>query len=1036
MPGLPYPDTSISMSDAQMINTSRLQYPNPFFDLSRHYFPKSVKTLFKYCRIFFYQNEFIHNVITKLATYPITDFIYEHIHDETIKQNYKELAEHHLKLKSFLVECGLDYFVYGNCIVSANMKFKRFLECPVCTNTEPAERIKYRWVNFEFVGDCDKCSNKGVHFKIVDRYLKNPKYFKLIRWAPENINIDYDELTGEMRYFYSMNEKTRKGILNGKREIIERVPALFIQSIKENKKIELDAKNLYHFKRPTLAEEDQGWGKPLLLPSMKLLWYMQTLRRGNEAIVAEHLIPMRTIFPSSQGNLDPFCLSPEAWVYTADGVKQLKNVQLTDQLVTETGAFTKIIAMTESTISTGSMYELSLYGLSAFKHISTDIHPYKISSKPADSWKKAKDLTTEDYISYPVRQFAKKNTWLNTKEFIPTLRKHKHILPSKIHFTEEVAHLFGLYLAEGCATEYGKLEFCFNSKEVNYIAHVKNVLDSWLPDTETKIIETSGNYVQVQKYSVELQTYFSKMLGSKCIEKTLRHLGPLTKKQAVALLKGLFEGDGTFFYEQNKYPRLHLKSINFGLLSEIRDLLLSLKLYPSIVKDHSYTGGKKQGVCYQLKLQGYQAECLADLFGWTSRHYYSPEDLSSKFLFLENKILVKVESIKKSKEQKFIALEVADASHSYLSVGAINHNTQMNLGQWKSSVEEQLLKWRKDPNSLGIFPIPIGYQSLGGDAKMLMLTPEMKYLEESIIESMGVPIEFIKGGSTWTSSSVSLRIVENGFLNYREQITEFLNYFVVPKVKYFLGYPPVHLKLKKFKMSDDIQAKDLLLQLAQLGKLADSTLLDEFGIDPIEERQVRKADSAFANELVSDQMKQQAEAQGKSIVIQARYEAMAQAAAVEQAARNNESKFQAELVRELGVTDANPSDVLQKQAIIVQNMPPDKQQQYLQVLAKQAPYSFSFLMARLTLSGAIASPMEQREHDTEIEKEQIGLEQSKVEGKNTEKEHGYKMEESKAKMKEDEHKMMTDEHKLTVEERRLKLKKEEAKIPAKKTEKK
>lgn len=665
MPTMPYDGATMGASDATIATYTRLQYPNPFFDLSRHYFPKSVKTLFKYCRIFFYQNEFIHNVVNKLASYPITDFIYDQIHDETVRENYRELSDHYLKLKSFLVECGLDYFTYGNCIVSANMKFKRFLECPICQDSQPAENRNYKWQQFEFVGQCDKCNNTGVHFKMIDRFLKNPKYFKLIRWAPENINIDYDELTGEMRYFYAMNEKTRKGILNGKREVIERVPELFIKAIKENKKIELDPKNLYHFKRPTLAEEDQGWGKPILLPAMKMLWYMQTLRRGNEAIVADHLIPMRSIFPSSQGNLDPF--------------------------------------------------------------------------------------------------------------------------------------------------------------------------------------------------------------------------------------------------------------------------------------------------------------------------------------------------------------------------------TQMNLGQWRSNVEDQLMKWRQDPNAVGIFPIPIGYQSLGGDARMLMVTPELKYLEESIINSLGVPIEFIKGGSTWTSSSVSLRIVENGFINYREQMEEFLNYFVVPKIKYFLGYPPVKIRLKKFKMSDDLQAKELLMQLAQLGKLADSTLLEEFGIDPVEERKVRKSDGDFALELVMDQAKQQAEAQGKGQVIMARYQTEAQLAAQEQAARNNESKFLPELVQEMGITDANPSDVLQKQAIIVAGMPPDKQQQYLTILSKKAPHTFGFLMQRLQMAGVIASPMEQRqaaqEQQAQQAKAQADIEKAKVEGKISEKEHGQKIEETDKNME-------AEKLKMKHEQQKHEHKVEESKLPQKKTEKK
>ena len=62
MPVKPYQDFEM-ISD---VNTKR-KYPNPFFDLASNYLPKNIKTLFKYCRNFFYTNGFIRNVVTKLT---------------------------------------------------------------------------------------------------------------------------------------------------------------------------------------------------------------------------------------------------------------------------------------------------------------------------------------------------------------------------------------------------------------------------------------------------------------------------------------------------------------------------------------------------------------------------------------------------------------------------------------------------------------------------------------------------------------------------------------------------------------------------------------------------------------------------------------------------------------------------------------------------------------------------------------------------------------------------------------------------------
>ncbi|MFA6295588.1 MAG: hypothetical protein WC666_04195 [Candidatus Paceibacterota bacterium] len=579
MPNLPYPDQQLGGGDSQALAYTRLVYPNPFLDLSRFFMPKTIKSLFKLCRIFYYRNEFVNNVITKLAEYPITDLVLEGIDDEQTKEKYGELINHHIQIKRLLIEIGLDYFTYGNCFVSANMKFRRFLVCPKCTAVESVERVKYAWKNFSFVGDCKACGSASVTFRVEDKYLKHPKYFKFIRWGPENITIEHDELTGENKYYYEMQAAVKKGIVEGKRDVVERTPMLFIEAVKNNRKIVLDANNLYHFKRATLAEEDKGWGKPLILAALPMLWYMQTLRRGNEAIAADHLIPMRSLFPSSQGNIDPF--------------------------------------------------------------------------------------------------------------------------------------------------------------------------------------------------------------------------------------------------------------------------------------------------------------------------------------------------------------------------------TQMNLGAWRNAVEDNLYRWRRDPNHIAVFPIPIGYQALGGDAKALNVTPELKFLEELVINSFGVPTEFIKGGATWTSSSVSLRIIENHFLTYREELHDFLNYFAAPKIAGFLDFPPAKMKLKKFRMSDDIQAKEALLQLAQLNKISDSYLQEEFGLDPKMQRAYATLDNKHNIDIQTEQLTAQAEMMGKQTVITERYRAKAMEAFLEEQARIRERMFVIELKQELQAADQDPSDILQKYTAQIAGMDPMLQQQTIIGLQQTSPLSAGFVVQRL-----------------------------------------------------------------------------------------
>jgi hypothetical protein len=565
--------------DMVVSNHHLVKYPNPFFDLANTYIPRNIKTLFAFCRNFFHTNGFLRNVITKLTEYPITDILYDSTISPETKEKWDVILDDKLKIKSFLIEAGLDYFTYGNCFISTMMKSKRFLTCTNCGNTDVIENVKFKLRNFEFYGECQKCKQSAVKMKIKDEVIKSIDNFRLIRWAPENIDIDYNPITGHATYYYAIPTKIKALITAGNVNILRDIPEIFLVSMKTSKRIELDPDNLFHMKFPTLAEEDMGWGKPLILPALKDIYYLQTLRRGNEAIANEHIVPKKTISPANTTTMDPY--------------------------------------------------------------------------------------------------------------------------------------------------------------------------------------------------------------------------------------------------------------------------------------------------------------------------------------------------------------------------------SQMNLGQWRSEVEDTIKKWKRDPNHIAIFPIPMTYQELGGNAKSLMLTPEMRFIEENIINSLGVPLEFIKGGASWTGSSVSLRIVENHFLTYRELLTDLLNYFIVPKLVSYLNYPKVKLLFKKFKMADDSETKQLAINLNAAGKISDARLVDEFGYDYAEEQEALKKSRVESLDASIDELEKQAEAQGKAAVIQAKYQVRAQTAAEQEQMKVKTEMFLDELAVENEAIPEDPTKLIEKYALQLLNMDPGTQNMVLQDMAQTKPITYSFVIQRL-----------------------------------------------------------------------------------------
>jgi hypothetical protein len=303
------------------------KYPHPFFDQGQAYLPTSVKNMFHWCRYYFLTNPAVNAAVTKMAEYPITPITFK-TDNETLRSRYAKIARQ-LDLKSFRVEVGLDYFTYGNAFVSVMFPMRKFLVCEHCKkpNDIKSKRTKYKWVNERYNLTCQYCKMSGFA-KVHDQYLKSVRDIKLVRWDPEKIDIVHNEITGTTKYYYTIPTHIHNAIRMGKKEYVEELPDVFIQSVKKNKKLMLSPENLYHFRRPSLSQKSGGWGTPLIMPVLKDLHYLGVLRRSQEAVAQEHIVPLRIVFPQAgTATSDPYSmLNLEEW--KGEVTKQLSQWKL------------------------------------------------------------------------------------------------------------------------------------------------------------------------------------------------------------------------------------------------------------------------------------------------------------------------------------------------------------------------------------------------------------------------------------------------------------------------------------------------------------------------------------------------------------------------------------------------------------------------------------------------------------------------------------------------------------------------------------
>jgi len=277
-----------------------IKYPSPFFDLSTTYLPDNIKDLFQWCEFYFLTNPLVNTVITKLAEYPITDILIEH-EDDKIRNKWERFSTDKLKLRSFCIETGWDYYTFGIAYVSLKFPFVKELKCPSCNTWFSAEGHKTRWKfhNLRFSFQCPKCGARSSP-EVRDVYLKNIERVGLMRWNPKQVHVSYNELTGESNYYYKPPGTLVNDLQLGLKDVVVNTPQVIIEAIRHpGRSLELVKSNLYVLKRPSLSSKDTGYGVPAILPVLKDLYYLQVLKRAQEAIAMEHVIPLRTIFPQA-----------------------------------------------------------------------------------------------------------------------------------------------------------------------------------------------------------------------------------------------------------------------------------------------------------------------------------------------------------------------------------------------------------------------------------------------------------------------------------------------------------------------------------------------------------------------------------------------------------------------------------------------------------------------------------------------------------------------------------------------------------------
>lgn len=288
-------------------NTS--SHGSPLFDFLTAFAPRKLKDLFRLCEYLYFNSAQVYAALQKFCTYPITSITYE-TQNEALKTYYQDLHDKTLKTKRILIRAAVDKFVYGNAFFSMYAPFVRFLKCPRCQMLTNIQQVSYRFKlkKLSFNYECKGCSTRvDVDDKgVIDRKITRKDRISVIRWDPKLIDIDYNPITGHSEYYYTIPKEIKERCAKGNKHLVDTLPMEFLKAIRADQIFKFSEGQVFHMRMDAPAGIEAQWGFPPLASTIKLFFYAAVLRKANEAIALDYIVPLRIVSPKqASANADP-----------------------------------------------------------------------------------------------------------------------------------------------------------------------------------------------------------------------------------------------------------------------------------------------------------------------------------------------------------------------------------------------------------------------------------------------------------------------------------------------------------------------------------------------------------------------------------------------------------------------------------------------------------------------------------------------------------------------------------------------------------
>ncbi len=275
-------------------------YPNPWLDYASLLRPDTIEEAYDIAEMMFYTNRTFAQAIEYMVAYFTGTDVNLVAKDEDSTSEYRDFLKQVLDIQSVLFLVGRDTKIYGNSCISVLAPFKRFLISEHTGNVYPIEEIDWKFsIKKGFQFSCPETGKQTTCKAPIDRPTQEGGGIVIKRWPLKQVKAAKSSFSNKVTYYYDLSAEEKKLIRDGDSVTLYDIPWGMVEACREDKQFEFAPGMIYHISCSNLSDIDFGpWGVPPCIASFKDAYLTQILKRNNEVIALDHMLPIKMVSPA------------------------------------------------------------------------------------------------------------------------------------------------------------------------------------------------------------------------------------------------------------------------------------------------------------------------------------------------------------------------------------------------------------------------------------------------------------------------------------------------------------------------------------------------------------------------------------------------------------------------------------------------------------------------------------------------------------------------------------------------------------------